>query len=268
MESPQRYVIAVGAGKGGVGKSTVALGLALALRRHGAVGVLDFDFYGPNIAAMVGIEHVRWTTEWTLARRGRAIRFTPIVREDLHIVSMGFVLGDDQPLGMEPNTVALLAGQFMRDVDWPELRFLVIDLPPGTSPVQHMLVKTLKPDGALVVTTPELVAHMDGRKAVQMFRHLGVRVLGGVENMADTVCPHCAGRIGLFPDAPVERTIWSLGVERLAAIPFSIANRNGAASSHVDSGETDDRPFDSGGFRGLAEKVIARLSTGGDARPI
>lgn len=245
MESPQRYVIAVGAGKGGVGKSTVALGLALALRRHGAVGVLDFDFYGPNIAAMVGIEHVRWTTEWTLARRGRAIRFTPIVREDLHIVSMGFVLGEDQPLGIEPNTVGLIAAQFLRDVDWPELRFLVIDLPPGTSPVQHMLVKTLKPDGAVVVTTPELLAHLDRRKAVQMFRHLQVRVLGGVENMADTACPHCAGPISLFPSAPVERTIWSLGVERLAAIPFAVGSA---------------RPFGGDAFRELAERVSAGLS--------
>jgi ATP-binding protein involved in chromosome partitioning len=247
MTSPQRSVIAVGAGKGGVGKSTVALGLALALRRHGEVGVLDFDFYGPNIAAMVGIQNVRWTDEWTLARRGRPIRFTPVVRDDLHIVSMGFVLGEDQPLGMDPNTAGMVAGQFMHDVDWPTLRFLVIDLPPGTSAVQHTLVRSLKPDGAIVVVTPELLAHVDGRKAVQMFRHLGVRVLGGVENMTTTVCPHCAGQIELYPDAPPERTIWSLGVERLAAIPFSVGGA---------------RPFGGDAFLELAEHVSTRMPLG------
>lgn len=245
----ERITIAVGAGKGGVGKSTVALNLALALRAHGPVGVLDFDFYGPNIAAMLGIEHVRWTKEWTLARRGTQIRFRPIERSGLHVVSMGFVLGEDQPLGMEPNTVAMVARQFMRDVDWPDLRYLVIDLPPGTSAVQHMLVRELRPTAAIVVVTPDTLAHLDGRKAIQMFRHLQVPLLGAVENMAGASCPHCGGAISLFDKVAHDRSVWALGVECLARIPFE------PAAGGVNAGMSVGRAPQA--FERLAERVAS-----------
>lgn len=251
MPQVPAHAIAVGAGKGGVGKSTVALNLALALRSHGPVGVLDFDFYGPNIAAMLGIEKVIWTKEWTLARRGHQIRFHPIERDGLHVVSMGFILGEDQPLGMDPSTVALVARQLAQGIVWPDVRYLVIDLPPGTSAAQHILVREFHPDAAIVVVTPDALAHLDGRKAVQMFRLMRVPVIGAVENMAATSCPHCGAAISLFDGARPERTIWDLGVEQLARIPFNLAS--------TGSGAIGDASAFAPLFNSLAAEVIARV---------
>jgi ATP-binding protein involved in chromosome partitioning len=249
------HVIAVGAGKGGVGKSTVALNLALGLRPHGAVGVLDLDFYGPNIAAMVGIEHQTWTKSWTLASRTMP-RFKPVVRENLAIVSTGFILGEDQPLGVDAMTAGLLAKQLIHEVAWPDLRFLVVDLPPGTSAVQQILVRELKCAGAVVVVTPQLLAHLDARKAVQMFRSLNVRVLGAVENMANGVCAHCGEAIGVFPPSPPERSIWAMGIERLAQIPIYFA-------AAAPSGELADLPGppDTAVYAALAERIVASLGS-------
>ncbi|MDP9204931.1 MAG: P-loop NTPase [Gemmatimonadota bacterium] len=246
-------VIAVGAGKGGVGKSTVALNLARALRAYGAVGVLDLDFYGPNIPSMVGVEHEKWTTNWTLA--GRSVRhFKPVVREDLAIVSTGFVLGDDQPLGVDSMTAGLIAKQLIHGVAWPELQYLVVDLPPGTSTVQQILVRELTCAGALVVVTPQLVAHLDGRKAVQMFRSLKVRVLGAIENMSDGVCPHCGQAITIFLPAPHEQSIWSMGVEKLAAIPLEVASSSSPTST--SGRDPSVGPI----YRRLADRLVTLLN--------
>ncbi len=246
-----RHVIAVGAGKGGVGKSTVALNLALALRAHGRVGVLDLDFYGPNIPVMVGIEHERWTNNWTLASRA-VQRFTPVVREDLAIASTGFILGEDQPLGVDAMTAGLIAKQLVHAVNWPDLAYLIVDLPPGTSAVQQLLVKELTCAGAIVVVTPDLVAHLDGRKAVQMFRTLSVRVLGGVENMSAAACPRCGERIHTFSAAPHERSIWAMGVDRLAQIPFRIGHDGDAPDTAATPRFAE--------FADVAKEVVRRLN--------
>lgn len=252
-------MICVGAGKGGVGKSTVALLLALALRSEGRVGLFDFDLYGPNIPAMMGIEHHSWTREWTLAQRRQAIRFVPVVRRDLHVVSIGFVLGEDQPLGVDPASAAMIARQLLEQVAWPELDYLVVDLPPGTSAVQHTLVRLLRPDGAVVVVTPQTVAHIDARKAVQMFRHLRVPVLGAVENMSDAACPHCGQRVQLFAPAPHDRSVWALGVDRLARIPFGL--------TPPQDGAVDLGPEVMKSFAPLAGEVVARLARPAGAGP-
>jgi ATP-binding protein involved in chromosome partitioning len=246
-------VIAVGAGKGGVGKSTAALNLARALRAYGAVGVLDLDFYGPNIPSMVGIEHEKWTTNWTLA--GKSVRhFKPVFREDLAIVSTGFVLGDDQPLGVDSMTAGLIAKQLIHGVAWPELQYLVVDLPPGTSTVQQILVRELTCAGALVVVTPQLVAHLDARRAVQMFRSLKVRVLGAIENMSEGVCPHCGRAITIFPPAPHDQSIWSMGVEKLAEIPLEIAAP--ASATSTSRGNPSVGPI----YVRLADRVVTLLN--------
>lgn len=222
---PARRVLAVGAGKGGVGKSTVALQLALALRAHGATGVLDFDFYGPNIAAMIGIEHVAWTHGLTLARAARpeGPRRRPVEWRGLQIVSAGFILGEDQPLGITAQTLEFLAAQLLAGTEWPPLEYLVVDLPPGTTTVQHLLARQLAVSGAVLVVTPQLVAHQDARKAVRMFRHLHIPIIGGVENLAGLDCPHCYERIELFAPAPAPRSIWAMGVPLLGRLNFDPA---------------------------------------------
>src|SRR5438309_8847258 len=172
-----RRLVAVGAGKGGVGKSTIALGLARALRDHGRVGVLDLDLYAPDIPAMLGIVHRPWTHSWTLAQAGASTSEAPVERDGLQIVSTGFLLGEDQPMGLEAQTLELLARHLIQSVRWPAIDFLVVDLPAGTSAVQHVLARLLKIDGALIVVTPQRVAHLDAQKAVRLFQHLRVPVL-------------------------------------------------------------------------------------------
>jgi ATP-binding protein involved in chromosome partitioning len=202
---------------------------------------------------MVGIEHEMWTTNWTLAGQSMR-RFRPVFRQDLAIVSTGFVLGEDQPLGVDSMTAGLIAKQLIHGVDWPELQYLVVDLPPGTSTVQQILVRELTCAGALVVVTPQVVAHLDGRKAVQMFRSLNVRVLGAIENMSEGICPHCGQAIAIFPPAPRDRSIWSMGVAKLAAIPLEIARPPLELTSGRDSSAS---PI----YAQLADRVVTLLNT-------
>jgi len=179
---------------------------------------------------MLGIEHQRWTTNWTLASRSTR-RFTPVVRDGIAIASTGFILGEDQPLGVDAMAARLIAKQLVHDVRWPDLAYLVVDLPPGTSTVQHLLVRELECAGAIVVVTPELVAHLDGRKAVQMFRSLNVRVLSP------------------FQTAPHERSIWAMGVEKLADIPLRFDGTPGPAGAAAYTANFDQ----------FAKRVIAAL---------
>lgn len=222
--SPARHVIAVGAGKGGVGKSTVAVGLAMALAEDATTGLLDLDLYGPNIPAMLGIEHTSWTHVWTLARARTASerpRFQPAEVRGLHVVSAGFILGEDQPMGLDPASAGLFVRQLITDVAWPAgMAYLVVDLPPGTSAVQHVLVRQLRVSGAIVVVTPQTIAHLDARKAVRMFRTLRIPVIGGVENMAGVRCAHCGEVSELFPATTSPRSIWAMNVDRLVSLPF------------------------------------------------
>ena len=174
------------------------------------------------------------------------------MREDVAIASTGFILGEDQPLGVDAMTAGLLAKQLVHAVRWPDLAYLIVDLPPGTSAVQQLLVKELTCAGAIVVVTPELLAHLDGRKAVQMFRALNVRVLGGIENMAGSMCPHCGNELRLFPVAPHERSIWAMGVERLAQVPFRLV-----ADAPASSASSTPTLLE---FEAVAASVVQRLN--------
>jgi ATP-binding protein involved in chromosome partitioning len=220
IEHPSaRFIVAVGSGKGGVGKSTISLNLALALAERGlAVGLLDADLYGPNIPLMVGLVREKWGENWTLARRG--MRKIPTVeRFGLKIMSAGFILGEDQPLA-DSSLIRLLAQQFMWLVDWGELDYLIVDLPPGTADAQQVFARALPLAGAVLVVTPQDVAHLDAKRAVQMYRKAGIPILGGVENMSWLRCPDCGKRIDLFPRVREARSIWAMGVEKLGEVPF------------------------------------------------
>ncbi|MDQ2744305.1 MAG: Mrp/NBP35 family ATP-binding protein [Chloroflexota bacterium] len=245
-----------------MGKSTVSLNLALALRDRGAaVGILDADLYGPNIPLMVGLKRERWAGDWTIAgnRKGREEpRMEPIDCCGLKVMSAGFIIAEDQPLILDGATAYFLVKQMVERVDWGNLDYLVVDLPPGTADVQQSLVKLLPISGAILVVTPQDVAHLDGKKAVKMFQRAQVPLLGVVENMSGLICPHCQEPIEVFSRVPEERSIWSLEVENLGAIPL-----DPQVSADGDSGRplliSHPESPQSQAFRVLAERVVHRL---------
>jgi ATP-binding protein involved in chromosome partitioning len=211
--------IAVTSGKGGVGKSTVSLNLALALLERGSsVGVLDADFYGPDIPLMVNLKRTIPLKRWMLGRT-----LEPVERYGLKVMSVGFLIGEDQALAMPAQLLHGALRQLLADVEWGELDVLVIDLPPGTADLQQQLFRLVDLGGALIVVGPQDVAHLDGRKVLDMLRSAGVRVIGGVENMAGLVCPHCGEVVEVFPPAPEERSLWAAGVTRLGSLPLDPA---------------------------------------------
>jgi ATP-binding protein involved in chromosome partitioning len=253
-------VISVGSGKGGVGKSTVSLNLSLALVERGLrVGLLDADLYGPNIPIMVGLTKHRWTEMWTLARpKDRQVRYAPVERHGLKIASAGFILGEDQPLGIEATTAQAMVRQLVDEVSWGDLDFLIVDLPPGTADIQQVLLKVVPLTGALIVATPQYVAHLDARKAVRMYQQHSVPVLGWIENMGAMRCPHCSEPVEVFPEVPESRSIRALGVERLGTIPFDPALGRAGDTGQVLVADGAEGPVASA-FRNVAETLLSRL---------
>jgi ATP-binding protein involved in chromosome partitioning len=205
--------IAVASGKGGVGKSTVAVNLAVALAQTGTrVGLLDADLYGPSIPLMTGLRNGR-------LRTGADGRIRPLVAHGLKIVSVGFMVGEGDALIWRGAVLHKVIHDFVHDVDWSALDFLVVDLPPGTGDVPLSLHQAMSLHGALLVTTPQAVARADAARAASMLRELEIPILGVIENMSAVVCPHCRGDVPLFPDAahdPGEQ----IGAPRLGRIPF------------------------------------------------
>jgi len=213
-----KHVIAVASGKGGVGKSTVAANLAVALHEAGAeVGLCDCDLYGPSIALMFG------TTERPMATEENQI--VPIQRYGLKLMSMGFLLDDASPAILRGPMVTKYTQQFLRQVDWGELDFLILDLPPGTGDIQLTIVQTVALAGAVVVTTPQEVALIDARKASSMFAKVNVPVLGLVENMSYFRCPSDGERYDIFGAGGGQREAERLKVPLLGQIPIDIPTR-------------------------------------------
>src|SRR3984893_6144614 len=201
------HLIVVGSGKGGVGKSTVSVNLAVALAKRGyRVGLLDADTYGPSVPMMLGVrkrgESQGWRATLPLAQRGKLVpeqMLQPLLRYGVKVISVGFFIGEEQPVAPMPDVQGMLIRQLLHSVNWGTLDSLLIDRPPGNGEPQATLCRELELDGAVLVTTPQDVSSMYTAKGAGMFQGTGVLVLGFVQNMAGFICPHGGERVDSFP---------------------------------------------------------------------
>ena len=213
-------IIAVGSGKGGVGKTTVAVNLAIALTKHGqSVGLIDADIYGPNVPTMMGNDEQPGIGENNLIE--------PLLNHGLKTISIGNISQGDKPMMMRGPMLHQIVRQFLTQVNWGKLDYLVVDLPPGTGDVVLSLVQTVPLTGAVVVSTPSDVALQDARKALEMFAQVNVPMLGIVENMSHFTCPHCQHEIDIFSKGGAEKTAEKFGVPFLGSIELVPAIREG-----------------------------------------
>ncbi len=242
-----KNLIAVGSGKGGVGKTTVAVNLAIALGRLGQkTGLMDADVYGPNVPLMMGINR-------TPMAYGERIQ--PLEQHGVKLMSMGFLNPGDKPLVWRGPMLHSVIQQFLRGVDWGDLDCLIIDLPPGTGDVQLSLIQTAPITGAVVVTTPSDVSLEDARKAVHMFHQVRVPILGIVENMSYLECPHCHERIDVFSTGGGRRTAKEMQVHFLGELPLDPVVRVGGDTGNPVALRAEGEPF-----LELARHAVARLA--------
>ena len=248
-----QHVIAVASGKGGVGKSTVAANLAVALERTGArVGLCDCDIYGPSISLMLGTRERPMATEENM--------IVPIEQYNLKLMSMGFLLDDTSPAILRGPMVTRYTQQFLRQVEWGELDFLVLDLPPGTGDIQLTIVQTVALAGAIIVTTPQEVALIDARKAATMFEKVNVPVLGLIENMSYFISPTDASKHDIFGSGGGEREARRLRVPLLGQIPIDIATRQSGDRGMPITAEAPESPVGSE-FMNIARRIRELLAS-------
>ena len=246
-----RNTIAVGSGKGGVGKSTVAVNLALALLREGAkVGLLDADIYGPNVPLMLGS---------TGKPQPVGNKIMPVEAYGLKLISMGYFVDADSPVIWRGPMLTKLLTQFMFDVDWGDLDYLIMDMPPGTGDVQLTTAQSVPLTGTVIVSTPQDVALLDAGKALMMFKKLNVPVLGIVENMSSFVCPHCNNPTDLFGHGGAQAAAARFGVPFLGEIPLHLRIREGGDSGHPVVAGASGTP-EAEDFMHVARNLAAQVS--------
>ena len=246
-----KNLVAVASGKGGVGKTTVAVNLAIALKTLGfTVGLLDADVYGPNVPVMLG------TNEQPRAVDDKTI--IPVEAYGVKMISMGLLNPGDKPLVWRGPMLHSVMQQFLRSVQWGALDYLIVDLPPGTGDVQLSLIQSVSVTGAVVVTTPSVVALADVRKAVEMFRQVNVELLGVVENMSYFNCPHCNGRIDVFGHGEGQHMAKNFGLPFLGEIEIDPQIRIGGDTGKPVASLGEDAPGGKSVYA-VARNVIARL---------
>jgi len=249
-----KNLVAVASGKGGVGKTTVAVNLAIALKNLGAaVGLLDADVYGPNVPVMLG------TNEQPRALDERTI--IPVEAFGVKMISMGLLNPGDKPLIWRGPMLHSVIQQFLRSVQWGQLDYLVVDLPPGTGDVQLTLIQSVALSGAVIVTTPSVVSLADVRKAIEMFRQVNVEILGVVENMSFFDCPHCHGHIDVFGHGEGQRMAQTFGVPFLGEIEIDPQIRIGGDTGKPVASLGQDAPG-AKSIYAMTRNVAARLASG------
>lgn len=245
-----RNIIAVASGKGGVGKSTVCVNLALALKDRGArVGLLDADIYGPSLKVMLDVD--------AKPKPGKHKEIAPVEKDGLKLMSLAFLTDAGTPVIWRGPIVAGLTKKFLMDVEWGELDYLLVDLPPGTGDAQLTLVQTVPMTGAIIVTTPSHLALVDAEKGLRMFVEVGVPVLGIIENMSSFICPHCNGVTYVFDRGGGEKISARLGTPFLGEIPLDALIRKAGDSGRPIMASDPASPV-SRAFLKLADAIMAK----------
>lgn len=249
-----KHVIAVSSGKGGVGKSTVAANLAASLAIMGKrVGLLDADVYGPDIPLMFGEKRKPRVT----GAKGQE-KIIPLDAHGVLLMSLGFLLDEEQPAIMRGPLIAGILKQFLEQVEWGELDYMIVDMPPGTGDAQLSLVQTINLSGAVMVTTPQDVSTSDVRRAIRMFERVNTKVLGVVENMAGLTCPHCSGHIDVFGRGGGARLAHDMHVPFLGEVPLDPQVRE---SGDLGAPTTISNAKSAAGVAllDIAEKIVAAV---------